>query len=186
MKGLIYKDLRLLRGTLLIYIPLIILLYLFTPDSTFAGSFSSVLLVILPTSCFAVDEVCGWDKYAATLPVGRKTVVGARYVLMLLLLAGITALVALASLLPRCTQSLEEMLLPVVSVLLFTMMELPLLYHFGRKVWTYLVSCLIAFPLSFLFLLPLSGMPGLVLVLLAVGFWISYKVSCSIVAKSEY
>ncbi len=190
MKGLVYKDLRLLRGTLLIYIPLIILLYLFAPNSTFASSFTSVMLLVLPTSCFGVDEVCGWDKYAATLPAGRKAVVGARYVLVLLLLGGIMALTALASLLPQASRTMNGPFASLISTLAFIMVELPLIYQFGRKLWTYLISALVCAPLIFLaiFLTDLAGAMAwpIFLVLAAVGCIISYQISCSIVAKSEY
>lgn len=190
MRGLIYKDFRILRGTLLVYIPIILLLSIFTPNSTFVGSFTCVMLVVIPASCFAVDETYGWDKYAATLPVGRSAVVGARYLMALVLLVGVTVLLFLTNLLPHSQRSLNEMFASLMGTLAFTMVNLPLLYKFGRKMWTYLVSALICVPLIFLatFLAAPTGAMAwpIAIILAAAGCFVSYKVSCSIVAKSEY
>lgn len=191
MRGLVYKDFRILCGTLLVYVPITLLLSIFAPDNTFTSSFTCVMLVILPTSCFTVEENCGWNKYAATLPVGRSAVVGGRYLLTLILLAGIAAILLLTSLLPHAAESsMSEQFASLIGTLAFIMVDLPLTYRFGRKLWIYIVAAVICIPLIFfaLFLADLAGAMAwpIALVLAAVGCFISYKISCSIVAKSEY
>ena len=89
MTGLILKDILVMRKSLKTYL-LLILFYLILSAAgglpiSFCLSFIEVLLMVLPLSAFAYDELSHWDKAVFALPLSRQTVVKARYGFLLLL-----------------------------------------------------------------------------------------------------
>ena len=90
MYGLIWKDFLVLRKTLRLYVLFLLgylgmaLLGIF--DLTFVTTFCVVILMILPISAFSYDEFARWDRYARTLPLSSRQIVGGRYLFVLLLL----------------------------------------------------------------------------------------------------
>lgn len=93
MCGLIWKDFLVLRKTLRLYVLFLLgylgmaLLGIF--DLTFVTTFCSVILMILPISAFSYDESARWDRYARTLPLSTRQLVGGRYLFVLLLMLAV-------------------------------------------------------------------------------------------------
>ena len=89
MTGLILKDLLVLRKTLRTYILFLLfyfvmaLLNLFS--IAFITAFVQIIVMILPMSSFAYDDLAKWDRYAMALPLGRRAVVRAKYAFVLLM-----------------------------------------------------------------------------------------------------
>ena len=87
MIGLIMKDIlvmrKLLKSYLLLIVIYIILAYLDFFDYSFIITFVQIILAVMPISAFAYDEQSKWDRYAMSLPLGRRGVVGARYLFVL-------------------------------------------------------------------------------------------------------
>jgi hypothetical protein len=99
MTGLIRKDFLVMRKALKSYLLLvgfyIFLAYLDLFDYSFIITFVQVVLAVLPITAFAYDEQAKWDRYAMALPLGRRGVVRARY-LFVLVLALLTMALGLA------------------------------------------------------------------------------------------
>ena len=92
-KGLIYKDLFLLKEVL----PIVALAVLFLLFSITLGFFGGFLALCIMLMVFAVkvvestliyDETDGWDSFVLTAPVSRKEIVRSKYLLQILFLAG--------------------------------------------------------------------------------------------------
>lgn len=216
MTGLITKDFLVMRKALKSYL-LIMALYavmawLDILNYGFIITFIQVMLMVLPISAFAYDEQAMWDRYAMSLPLGRRGVVGARYLFVLALtlltmaagLAG-TALLYLA----RQSDPLEMFVTLMVSTtvgLLIPTILLPLSYKLGaERARPYLYAIIFIPTIAFVLLAkadildlsalnslnslsPASIVAGAALLPAAglVGLGISYLISCRVAAGKEY
>ena len=143
MTGLIMKDFLVMRKALKSYL-LIIVLYavmawLDILNYSFIITFIQVMLMVLPITSFAYDEQAKWDRYAMSLPLGRRRVVGARYLFVLALTLCTTALglggTAILALVHEA-DSAEMLLTLEVSTtigLLIPAIILPLCYKLGAE-----------------------------------------------------
>ena len=143
MTGLILKDILVMRKSLKTYL-LLILFYLILSAAgglpiSFCLSFIQVLLMVLPLSAFAYDELSHWDKAVFALPLSRQTVVKARYGFLLLLVLISAALSGLLCVFFSLTGRAEllETLASVLACLgvgmLIPAVMLPLNYKLGRE-----------------------------------------------------
>lgn len=143
MTGLILKDILVMRKSLKTYI-LLMLFYLImavtgTLSVSFSLSFMEVILLVLPLSAFAYDELSHWDKAVFALPLSRQTVVKARYGFLLLLVLISAALSGLLCIFFSLTGRAEllETLASVLACLgagiLIPAVMLPLNYKLGRE-----------------------------------------------------
>ena len=90
MKSLIYKDLVNLKQQSRVFLLIIVLwtvMAVLEKNTTFIGGLLAVFGLLITMTAYAYDERAGWDKYALTMPVGRRTLVGSKYVLAVLSLA---------------------------------------------------------------------------------------------------
>ena len=85
MIGLVKKDLFLLRRVYMKNFFLVLALYTALGIALKMTSFFNLMSWMYGfyvISLFSVDNACRWDFYAATLPVSRKTVVTAKFLLL--------------------------------------------------------------------------------------------------------
>lgn len=142
MSGLIYKDLmnlrRYLRQLVVICI-LIVAIFFFMTDGGigFIGSYIVMVSMMVTVNSMSYDNYGHWDPYALTLPLGRRQLVGSKYLLGLLVTGG-GALFAAAMVLTYSLLrpgSLVEGMATVAAcflvALLLLALLLPLLYRFG-------------------------------------------------------
>lgn len=213
MTGLVLKDLLMMRKTLKTYV-LFFALYLGMSVAgvfpvSFATSFITVMISVLPISAFSYDELAKWDRYAASLPLGRRRVVGARYLFTLLLVLAASAFGLSAAVLSSILGQgeLPEMVGTVLAILTYGLVLndviLPLIYKLGaERARTYLYIIIFA-PMILFFLaarlelLDLSGLNSvseetvlLICALLPVvglaGLGLSYLVACRIYEQKEF
>ena len=96
MTGLILKDFLVMRKTLKTYTLFLAFYAALAALGVFPLSVVTamvqIILIMLPISAFSYDEFAKWDRYAMTLPLGRRTVVKARYLFTLLMSLGAAAL----------------------------------------------------------------------------------------------
>ncbi|WKY47232.1 ABC-2 transporter permease [Eubacteriaceae bacterium ES3] len=141
MNGLLYKDFINLKPTFKIYC-LIALIWavIFIPDGNY--SIFGLLMVMMSTlviTTLSLDDLAKWDGYALTMPVNRKEVVYAKYLLLLCLvvIGGVTALLIGVVGALMGFFDLLEMLFVMVNVfmiaLIFGSTMLPLIYRFGTE-----------------------------------------------------
>lgn len=100
MTGLILKDLLLVKAQSQIYLLILGVYLVLTAIGSFGISFFSsfvvLLLSLLPVSTFSLDANARWDKYAASLPAGRRGVVRSKYLFVLCLVGIALVLVTVA------------------------------------------------------------------------------------------
>lgn len=145
MMGLVYKDIMVMKKQLLIYLGFYVFYGLLVSAGAFDLSILGGLTVMFGTlvtvSSMAYDEQAKWDKFAAATPVGRKGVVGGKYLLPLVVIpvsALVTAAVeAILCLSGKSQEDLTEALVvtvicSAVGVLLNALL-LPLLFKFGTE-----------------------------------------------------
>lgn len=89
-KGILIKDISIIKSQLLIVIGIIIFYIAATALSkdtayvaSFAGSYNVVLMTMLPVTLLGYDEKNKWGRYSAAMPVSRKANVVSKFVVML-------------------------------------------------------------------------------------------------------
>lgn len=142
MIGLLLKDLYVLRRVYMKNFFLVLTLYTvlgITLKMTSFFTLMSWMYGFYVVSLFTVDNTCHWDFYAATLPVSRKAVVGAKFLLLgLCVLAGFVYSMAMAPVAyllmgaPLLESVLSSLLVTLVLVVYFAVM-MPLTYAFGPE-----------------------------------------------------
>ena len=206
MTGLIWKDFLVMRKALKSYVLLIgvyiLLAYLDFFDYSFIITFVQVALSVLPISAFAYDEQSKWDRYAMSLPLGRRGVVGARYLFVLAL----TLLTMAAGLAGTALLYLVTLMVSTAIGLLIPTILLPLSYKLGAERARPYLYAIIFIPVIALVLLAkagvldmsmLKGMDLLAPTALAGGsallplaglalLFVSYLISCRVAAGKEY
>ena len=211
MTGLILKDILVLRKALKSYALFLAFYFVLALVGLFSVAFITafvqVIIMILPMSSFAYDDLAKWDRYAMTLPLGRRAVVRAKYafVLLMVLVAAAFALVSCVALSITAAQPVEENLAAGVGALsvglLAVDITLPLNYKMGPERARPFLYAVIFIPVILFILMAQAGWldgleqlpPSAVLPLLAViplvillGLPVSYLASCRIVDKKEF
>ena len=135
MKGFLKRDFYLMETNLKFYLLFIGAFALLATFTDFSASFLSLYVVIFSMSgiagLFSYDDMSRWTAYGAAAPAGRRAMVDARYLLTLLVAAGITLIQVLLGLLNR-----EPGAVPMAAVysgifLLYAALALPVNYRFG-------------------------------------------------------
>jgi len=217
MTGLILKDFLVMRRAMRSYL----IFLAFYGALALTGMFDlsvvtamlQVMLLMLPISAFSYDEYAGWDRYAMALPLGRRQVVGARYLFALLLALCAAAIGMAASvLLSFCRGPLtltENTLTVLVSLgvgLFIADILLPLCYKLGpERARPYLYGVILIPWIVLLGVYKLGLMPEMdfsalerlsqtsILLLFSLipltalaGLGLSWLISCRIVERKEY
>lgn len=211
MTGLVLKDILVLRKSLRTYLLFLIFYFIMALldlfSIAFITAFVQVIVMILPMSSFAYDEQAKWDRYAMTLPLGRRAVVGAKYifVVLMILVAAAFALLSCVALSITAAEPVEENLLSGVASLsvglLAVELTLPLNYKLGAERARPFLFAIIFIPIILFVLAARAGwldgldqlspdvvLPLLCLIplLLLLGLPVSYLVSCRIVEQKEF
>lgn len=202
MNGFLRRDFALVSSSLRFYL---LFIALFGAAAIFADMNSSFMMLYVAifvmssvTGLFSYDEFNHWTAYAAAVPDGRRDMVKARYVMLLLLAAGQVVLQLLLGTLAGENGVVQATALYSGMLLFYAAVSIPLSYYFGgtkaRMVTVVLVALIaggmaivgtmlnlstahggFALPSGFLFL-PLVGLGALAL---------SYRVSLGVMAKKE-
>lgn len=101
MKALLYKDFVTLWKNLRMYLLMCVIFQLASlagDDFEFMRLYPLILVASLPHSLVAYDERSKWEQLALTMPVSRRKIVSAKYLMGLLLLGAMFVLAALTSL----------------------------------------------------------------------------------------
>ena len=188
MWGLIYKDILNLKKSFRAYAALVVFyaaLSLFEEAASGMMGVAIVLSAILPITAIAYDERAKWDRYVLTMPVSRRNVVLAKYMLGFLMLIP-TLLVCFAFQVVSRMPLEENLLLCAVfcglGVLLLSLV-LPIIYRFGAERGRIAMMVVLFVPTVCIGLLAKSGVtlpePD---VLLRVWYWppIALIVLCAV------
>ena len=152
MKALIKKDIFTVLKSMKVFLVIIILFSIIPGFS--ASSFAVVYASMLPLTALAYDERSKWDTLAATMPYSPWQIVGSKYALGYLGLAGSILLTLAAQAATRLlgvafeAVSSESMLYAVCTGLMMTALSLPAAFRFGvekgRLMLTALMLCILA------------------------------------------
>lgn len=135
MKGFLKRDYYLISGNLRFYVLFMAAFALLAVFTDFSISFFSLYVVIFGMSSilglFSYDEFNHWTAYGAAVPAGRMAMVDARYLLALLVAAGMAAMQILLGLLGG-----EKGVITMTAIysgvfLLYAAIALPVSYYFG-------------------------------------------------------
>lgn len=214
MTGLIYKDFLVLNKTIKSY-ALIVALYavlggLGMFNASFILAFLSVMIMVLPLSAVAYDDQAGWDRCAMSLPLGRRRVVTARYLFILIMTLGVAAVGAVGCVVMSISgradaaETAASLLASTGAGLFVVDILLPLCYKLGAERARPYMYAVLFLPMIALFLAyrmgvhldlsflddlePVDMLGCLALIPLAGAalMTVSWLVSCRIVEKKEY
>lgn len=216
MTGLVLKDILVMRKTLKSY-ALFLCLYLLLSllgvfDIYFVTAMINVIIMMLPIGAFSYDEAAKWDRYAMSLPLSRRRIVGARYlfalfmalmaaafgllaVVLLSIVGNVVLIEALSTILTSMGVGLfiTDILLPLCYKLgperarpyLYLVVFLPLIALFG----SYKLGLLDSINLSWIDQLPdvsILFVFSLVPLGALAGLAVSFLVSCRVMEKKEF
>lgn len=215
MTGLMVKDFLVMRKSIKTYILFLAFYFVMAALGIFPISFVTsmvqLIIMMLPLSAFSYDELAKWDRYAFSLPLGRRAVAGARYLFALLLslfaaLFGLVSCLVLSAFFhdPNLVENCLTVTVSLALGLLYCDILLPLTYKLGperARPYFYLVIFLpiillfgayklgMLNNLSFLLELPDAVViPFLLLLPLLplLGMGVSYLISCRILERKEF
>ena len=216
MTGLVWKDILVMRKTLKTYVLFLgfylLLAVLGMFELSFVTAMVNVIVMMLPIGAFSYDEIAKWDRYAMTLPVSRRAIVGARYLFVLLMALSAAAFGLLACVFlsitrdTDLTENLASILVSMGVALFIADILLPLSYKLGperARPYLYVVVFLpsvVLFgayqfglldyvDLSWIDALPNAGILGVfatVPLAMLVGLGVSFLISCRIVEQKEF
>lgn len=203
MKGLIIKDLyvikRYARATILVALIFAAVGLMSANNASFTGMISmmSTMMVI---NAFSYDDLAKWDRYALAMPISRKTMVGARYLLGFCLWLGgvlLALVILLVSMIVHQQNTYQESLMIIAMIgagmLMATAISLPMLYKFGVEKGRILLLLAFLPPVAVAIVPVMIFGEGAMIFLIAVFpvaslamYAISYGVSVNIVRKRDY
>lgn len=211
MKGLLLKDLLVLRryGRTLLLLTAFYAFFALMEDTgaVMSGMIAAILAMTVLTSV-SYDEQARWDRYACSLPVGRRQIVGAKYLLGLLfdLTGCILSLLIGLSAMAMGRQVGGELAASLIGafsgVLLLLSLMLPLVYRFGVEKSRIIFFVFLAITMAVVSAGALLLREGHMEALAAGSVWVktaafvlpaaaifiyalSYRVSCRIYGKKE-
>lgn len=206
MRGLLIKDFISLRKygrSALLVVAFYVLFSFMVDDTSFMSGMVVLLFSMTAITSFAYDKQAGWEEYALSLPLPRKTLVKSKYVMSLLLaFAGMAMSVLLGIALnvitkkSGITEHLTSTYVLFAISILFLCIMLPLIFKFGVEKSRIFMIVVVAIPSAAIFALDRAGFKlpseelfGRVLIysplMLAALYIFSYMLSRCIFEKKE-
>lgn len=214
IKGLVIKDLLQLKTYKKNYIYSIIIyaIIIGTNMKSFGSTFIGASMIMFLFSVYAMatfnyDEKSKSDRYILTLPVTKKDVIIAKYVLSILslfvgLLIGIILNIVLFKLIlnkmPDFNTAFVTILGSVFALSIMQSIQIPCIYKYGAekgRLQIYIIMMFIVllivlfqsisnFDLSFLSKID-KFIPFIIIILTILNYYVSYKISYKIYLKKE-
>lgn len=220
IKGLIIKDLLQLktyRKTLILFIFVFVVSGMQQETMDSAMSMITIMLILVfgmvGIGTFSYDEMAKADRYILTLPLTRKEVVRAKYVLVILLTligavvgvlaSGIISYV-MSKELPDFLELISYALGGILEIAFVEGIQIPCIYKFGAekgRIQIFIVIAIMAFLLGGIFYigekininLPVNNilniltnyMPLVLLTATVIIYFVSYKIAYKLYSKKE-
>ncbi len=208
MKGLLYKDFKMLWNTriLVIYVPLVLFLSLVSVENFFLKMYPVLFAGVLPMSLQSYDEKSHFELYVQALPVTRASLVHSKYIVGVILVCGFAFLSAIVQAVFLMTQQLfsfSEILSATMFLIAFgcmvTAIIMPIIFKFGVEkgrlvymaaliviaVFTGLFSGMVGFDMSFFE--TVNGVTAVSVVLVTVVlYWLSLCLSVRFYSSREF
>lgn len=214
MKGLILKDLYNIghnaKSMLLILLVFAVGLIMSSGVESYIIS-AGVLCSMMIVTTFTFDDNCKWSKYALIMPVCKKDIVKAKFIVLVIFctvgvcvgtIFGVSGGLVMRKLVMSMESIVTMLFMAFVGLIvsvIFGSMSIPLVYKFGAEKGRMLLLVSFAVPLAICFIvyeiLTLFGVEitdQLVFAILCVSplialiwVYIMYRISCSIFSKQE-
>ena len=212
MKGLIVKDFTYIKNYWKTYLLAIILgiipTALINYDPNFMLIISMLIIFIISINTFSFDKKNNWNKYALTMPVSRRDIVRAKYMLNIIGLLLGSILGFLLSLIGNFFYKIDLDFNNFINILIISMafflilsaIDLPTLFKWGTNKGK-IVLMIVLFTLiaiifqiiekAYNYILNISSIDtiklNLLIILISILiYFISYKISLYIMSKKEY
>lgn len=208
MRGLILKDLFILKQNYKTFFVLIIFFILAMFQNSSAASFTSVInavFTMMITTTISYDNLAKWDKYALTMPITRKEMVLSKYICSIIfnligLVLGIVIVFAMG--IVRNNLNITEIFISAISsaivMIIFISLMFPLVYKFGVE--KFRIFLILIFMIPVFFILALRNMTNVgelidkwliyiiisVPIIAVIGFVLSYFISIKIYENKEF
>lgn len=133
MKGLVLKDLLVLKTSLKTVV-LIVILFGFMgaiSGSTYMTTFAAVYAGILPMTSMAYDERCSFNRYAMAMPVKKGHIALSKYITGLLLTVAAMVIAVAMSVVAGGGSVAEIALVSLCVPLFYHSFMLPLMFKYG-------------------------------------------------------
>ena len=101
MKGLLMKDIILLRPQLKIYLIILVfwfLIAMWNGQPGFFGGLMAMFALMIPMTTVAYDDNCKWPAFALTAPVSRFKLVLSKYVILFMTMLVLSVIIFIGSL----------------------------------------------------------------------------------------
>ncbi len=214
MKSLILKDLYNIghnaKSMLLILLVFAVGLIMSSGVESYIIS-AGVLCSMMIVTTFTFDDNCKWSKYALIMPVCKKDIVKAKFIVLVIFctvgvcvgtIFGVSGGLVMRKLVMSMESIVTMLFMAFVGLIvsvIFGSMSIPLVYKFGAEKGRMLLLVSFAVPLAICFIvyeiLTLFGVEitdQLVFAILCVSplialiwVYIMYRISCSIFSKQE-
>lgn len=213
MKGLILKDLYTIKGYFKQYIlvlGIMIVWSVFMKTSSFLSMYAILLGGMLVLTTMSTDEMVHFDRYALTMPVSIKTIIKAKYAILLLFIGLGIFLGALFEWIGRTLPILEgnkgwewQSLVLIATVFLITYdITFPILFKLGiEKARFVYIAVMMVLGAAMYGAIKLFGMEdvqlagsglagiktfGILVLINAAALWVSYRASLMAVKNREW
>ena len=143
MKGLIIKDLCVIKNqmrSLLLILVFFVFISILNKDATFTLFLVPFYMIMILITTFSYDEFNKWDCYCNSLPLSRKEIVKAKYLLfnatsLIVLILGVLASFIIPNFIENTTfESLFASIIGVAfGICLVISLLIPFYYKFGSQ-----------------------------------------------------
>ena len=143
MKGLIIKDLCVLKNqmkTLLLVLLFFIIISIVNEDATFILFLIPFYMIMILITTFNYDEFNKWESYCNSLPLSRKEIVKAKYILfnaasLIILILGVLGSFIIPNFIENTTfESIFASIIGVAfAIYLVISLLIPFYYKFGSQ-----------------------------------------------------
>lgn len=139
MLGLVYKDLMVMRRTLLLYGAMGIVYGIIALYGDQYGMVFALMMIVsamVPISAISYDERSKWDKIVNTMPLSRKEIVLSKYLLAILLTAISSVIIfAFYMLVPEMPLEEKAVITAVMAMMamIYQAALMPVMFKFGSE-----------------------------------------------------
>lgn len=139
MLGLVYKDLMVMRRTLLLYGAMGIVYGIIAIYGDQYGMVFALMMIVsamVPVSAISYDERSKWDKIVNTMPLSRKEIVLSKYLLAILLTAISSVIIfAFYMLVPEMPLEEKAVITAVMAMMamIYQAALMPVMFKFGSE-----------------------------------------------------
>lgn len=139
MKGLILKDLIMLKKQWISYLFMVGGFAVASIGNISFGLIMTVIMSIVPINMMSLDEMSRWQQYAVVLPYGRKNIVSSKYIFYVMNTLFSMAILTIIYIISSIVKPETEISLPIILIggliagNIYPLIMLPLVFKFNSS-----------------------------------------------------